>query len=830
MDAEHWRLSEEMSNYLQIHGGNIQNPSKLTSLNGTAATGTMSWTEINPNSGARTFTGVGTNWLTMFCGGVAGPANGEALIVPVIEPDYGGVDGPRRYAIAYVQSCTSDTEIAVNLHLHSTRDLTATNATWAATPVDRTYYPSERQGAVYVANGATTVYGIGTAFQAAFCNGGTTAVSNAAIRISDGTTFTRYNVTGCTSDTQLTIGTAFAGTTINSPGTSAYDIYRAAIDYGTWGITAASNIFFYDNAAAHYALWFRSGHYKALQSARWLSREIFENHFYQEWATLYEMGASYGIAATVDKQGVWGDLDPWPILVERANRAAQLRMGTSIPDQREVSYAVWLNAILALYHPDADTRATYRTNLINHYNNQAAPYQHPQGGYYSWYNDHSTAQTWQVANGSATVTLHAGATVDSKYCGTFDSIGGTISVDTDRVTVTGTGTNFVGSGGKMILMKGTCSGSPCLQISQIKTSPTPTATAITLEHPWRGDSGALSAFKVRSSGEAANTNLPLKTFYRAESNGDITVPWQIDLDDAYWCEVTDGSTLTLDRPYEGDTSGGNVYRKIGGQDGFTWVPWWNQPYMDGLRTEPYYLAHKALESTNPTESAGFLEIMGEMLEGLYANRNTTTNGLNYFDYAPTCYPRLDTSKAICNTLLDTGEDRDYWMEAMRGWSRYYLAESDLAKREAIRFKADSVMNWLWARSGYRAPFTGDGGNLSFISIAANYSGFRQKVFGQAFGHGGGTTWPAARTRRGRTAPDRRILVGFYPSGTAGTQSVQLRTVSPSGRTDVHSCSTGSPCELTIREPKGAVLLRIEYLGGSNSELARSVWTVVELER
>ena len=42
-------------------------------------------------------------------------------------------------------------------------------------------------------------------------------------------------------------------------------------------------------------------------------------------------------------------------------------------------------------------------------------------------------------------------------------------------------------------------------------------------------------------------------------NGSYPSPQILDTDNWYWCTVVDGNTLTLDKPYTGDTSGGNVY-------------------------------------------------------------------------------------------------------------------------------------------------------------------------------------------------------------------------------------------------------------------------------
>ena len=65
------------------------------------------------------------------------------------------------------------------------------------------------------------------------------------------------------------------------------------------------------------------------------------------------------------------------------------------------------------------------------------------------------------------------------------------------MTITGTGTNFTGSAGKIMVLRGTLNGKPWSMTAQIASSPAPTMNSLTLAHPWRGDLGSVSGSQWR---------------------------------------------------------------------------------------------------------------------------------------------------------------------------------------------------------------------------------------------------------------------------------------------------------------------------------------------
>lgn len=807
-DKRFWELHRVTANSLKINGGTWESPHRKTDLNGFPISGTIYW-DGELGTSYRTIYGVGTSFLDLFCGGSAGPSGSSSsawdFVLDIPDPDWGGSSGVVAPLPFGVQSCVSDTEIVAKPQRTEATAYTATSPGYPFGIWTHTAWPSEINGTVYVTNGETTVNGTGTDFQNFFCGGGSSPLPGAAIRIrgGDSSTFASYSVASCASATQITIGTSFAGETVSAPG-GAYLPYKTGTSLGTWSTTGNSWINFYDNALAHYRIYYATGDLKARNSARYLARNAaLEDPYMAGWAAWMEPTTGAILASVVDKEGTFGILDPWPAIVTRTTLGLTPRIYNAAADQRDLSYIVWQTALVALYHPDTDVRSTFRGYLTNHYNLQAVPYQLPDGGYYHVYGGDET-RVWSVENGSGTATLYSGSTIDSSYCNAGYQSGGTISIDVDSITVTGTGTNFVGSGGKWILLQGTLSGQPHFETSKILSSPTPTSTEITLQFPWRGDADSIDWFKVVNS----VSDKPTVSFEQVDASNQLPTPRVYERDLLYGCDYESPTSITLSRVYEGDTSASNVYRRTLRTNGvFYFAPVTTQPFMDGLRTHAYYIAHKAMEGFDSEISDGFLTKMGDVIGSMYDTRNLDTNGVRYFRTSPICYPEpSDGTRTQCDWTYDT-QDRDGWLESIIGHSFLGLETGDT--------QGDAVYRWLYAAPGYPAPVDGDG------SYSPVTTGGNEKSFGQAFGHGGGSTWPAARLG-GQAAQDLRTHYSSF-SLPSGASDVKYETITAQGSTIETVCSS-SPCSVQVDRRAGRVRARWTFRDGSQNTVAKSDWT------
>ena len=138
-------------------------------------------------------------------------------------------------------------------------------------------------GTVSVTTGSVTVTGVGTTFTTTFCNGPSSpttpkpglamvvwySTANPSIPSETGRRMT--GVQSCQSDTQLTMTDVWAYDVAAGSGLS----YSDNSNYGTWAYNIAPANY-YDNVAAFYALYYRSGIVDYLNAARKLADRFWE--------------------------------------------------------------------------------------------------------------------------------------------------------------------------------------------------------------------------------------------------------------------------------------------------------------------------------------------------------------------------------------------------------------------------------------------------------------------------------------------------------------------------------------------------------------------------
>ncbi len=708
--------------------------------------------------------------------------------------------------------------------------------TWDAEWLYSTYNGMDRAGTVYTRAGISNkLYGVGTNFLEVFCGGKAGPVSkpmyiSVALPTVDPndepSRYPRY-VASCESDTELTFvsGWVWERPQISAPGVT-WGTMGDCPDCSTWnGRNFASDVNYYDNALAHYALYYRTGWRKARDSARWMADRYAYSPWIGggiNWVPRHASLASAFLRATVDT-GNPPEKNVWPLLRSMVdnNCAGETTSANPISDPRESGYCLAFTALKAKLDPDTSARTASLERLVIGYTNRWGSQQRPAGNYVNNGFEGDFSHVHSVTQGSATVTRYSGTPYPSDYCGTALTEAGTITVaNTDRVSVTGDGTNFTGSAGKIIFLTGTLGGKPWSMAATIASDPAPTATAMKLNQPWRGDPSSVTKYRIMDAKPAGRGYW---TMFMAPVNAANKVIATMDEDSWYYCTVINGDTLMLDKPYTRDTSNGNIYRRM------TWqnlTGRGSQPFMMGIIAWAEYLAADALDGYDNTAAANYREAAGKVVHWIWSiGRSPATKGMRYGIEFSNCTV-LDYPSAFECWTADSRVERAYNIETINAFSRRYL-DTRSATDKTI---GDSLFNDTYAKAGYASPFESDG-HFNTATDDGSYGWnfwLQTKNYGQAWGVGGGQTWPAARLGGVASPIPRNVQVGFSLSSIQGAVSTRIQTTSPSGQTAITNCGDRSPCQLNLDKRFGSYWMKLEYISSSGTVVAASESQLIQV--
>ena len=148
-----------------------------------------------------------------------------------------------------------------------------------------------------------------------------------------------------------------------------------------------------------------------------------------------------------------------------------------------------------------------------------------------------------------------------------------------------------------------------------------------------------------------------------------------------------GTSLTLDRPYEG-TSGSH------GWEVSALTGWAGQPFMMGILSAAFDLAAKAVADIDPTTAA-----LAHSYNVAAANwiKNygywPATKGLYYFSGGMECQPPITDGNTLCTAGNNAGQARTLSAEAIRGLMAAYAYNQDPSLKTFI----DTLYNAMFAR-------------------------------------------------------------------------------------------------------------------------------------
>lgn len=761
----------------------------------------------NPLGDGTKIYGVGTN-LLIFCGGRAGPSISSAVLPYINFKLSRGNWHSRR-----VDSCQSDTEITLRDGIDSGTfpgALAAPGVEWST--LGMATIRADVTGTVYTDSAnPTKLYGVGTNFLA-ICNGvAGPPIPNANVRVLESALTTVWGVSSCVSDTELTMSGAWSTPHIASPGVPwVWDDSRR--NTGVWSSSFSTNSTanYYDVALANYRLYYRSGWKTARDSARWMAGAWWKDGMWNgAWRTA-ALGSSMLLHA-VDTDAPQFSPQFWPYMRVRMGAGANAycpHKAPDIRDPRESAYCLLYMAEHAQLDPDAAERGIQRQRLINAisvYETRQAPDGHWYGQGADMGSD--TTRVYSVTNGSPTVSLYSGANIPSDYCGSGFYETGSIAISTGGTAITGNGTDFTGQAGKVLLIRGMYNGQPYSQYNEIAS--VQSATSATARYPWPGAS--ISAYRIQTRSQGSFFDMAVLGFRFVNADGSQNDYYVHDDGGWYWCTVSSGTTLTLDKPYTGT----NGYRsRIAGNpmDG-------SETYMMGLMATALYETANVVEPQDAAVAARYRAVADKTLDFVISTTKPYRSySTPYHSGWSICYPASSIPN-ICDRNEPIGLMRSTMVEDNAAFAWRYLA----SKSPEDKAEMDGWFSALFSSPLHASPFPGDG-NVADLLKDDNYTfsdSLLAKNYGQTYGVGGSDMWPAARVGSVASPDLHDASIGFLLSSVPGAVKARIRTTSPTGKVLTTDCGAASPCHLMLDKRLGSYWMVLEYLSSSGAVVAAS---------
>jgi hypothetical protein len=226
-------------------------------------------------------------------------------------------------------------------------------------------------GTVSVTTNSATVTGSGTSFLSTFnCN--STDYITIHYVLSDGSTGRRTEqVAGCASNTSLTLGNAWYREGVANGVTYTGYAYARTTDAELIQWTGGSdNLNYYDAVTGLYRMYYRTGLAKYRTAARDLAARSWLYPIDKGVSCVDSANATCANPRQQQLQGIvaWfidtnQDEAQWDFLAALINRRMITAYGypTGIYDLREQGYVYWTICLLAKYHPNPTTRASFAT-------------------------------------------------------------------------------------------------------------------------------------------------------------------------------------------------------------------------------------------------------------------------------------------------------------------------------------------------------------------------------------------------------------------------------------------------------------------------------------
>lgn len=626
------------------------------------------------------------------------------------------------------------------------------------------YWDVADPGTITVTAGSQTVTGAGTSFTTLFCQGPSSPNTPSGVElvtwyptgIAGQTGRRQIGVASCQSDTQLTLTSAWTNDVAGGSGLSYGDnSNRQAWSYSS----APAN--YYDNVAAFYALYYRSGIVDYLNAARKLADRFWE-------CPQIDRGASFVINGSADMfpgrsvsamglvlRALDGRPDMWAGLHKIWDYFGHVYIGGSGPgydnydvvygggglwDQREVAYHLAMISYCALYDTDPGYQSKCKGWVSGAIAGLFTQKKFPDGG---WPN--LVAQYYSWTTPPTTVTLTQGSTA-----------------------VIGSGTSW--SAGQFAIV----AGMP--------------------PYMW---------FTNSSSVPASN------------ADGDLVF---------YNPAFVDATHLMLDRPYGGVTGTHGWVLSTDSVD-TPFLGYGSQPFMEGILGTAFDFAAKAIADTDPLNSAlahSYNVSVANWLRryGYWPLMKSLYYGAQFVN----CQEPIPEGNNPCTGDLDAADARVLNAESIRAVMAAYANNQDPGLKDFADLLFNAMWAKPNTCPTGSTICVADGTYVSAYDDGQSYmtgtppTGKAPKYFGMAWGYSGLSAWPAIRIGGPQPSSTRIAYVGFDLRVVPGAAKVAVATTAPDGTVSQVQCSS-SPCGVPAPGPPGDRLIQLQYLSGSGKILA-----------
>jgi hypothetical protein len=624
------------------------------------------------------------------------------------------------------------------------------------------------------------------------------------LHIDGSTGYREFTVSACADDVTLTITGGPLGNTWDKANLSAVSYaFGSPLQGGGWSSDGNN---FYDNVKGLWAMWRRSGLSKYRTAARTLAQRFYAIPYWdaQEWASA---GAGeYRFPRDQAHAGLW--------LIYHDDNAAfganfPVRMGAvttdaisreagylsePVADTREVGYMMQSAQFVANWHPTSGNRTAAQTfvdNLMTKFSISAGA----AGGFPTTGNI-TTATTFSPTNGSPIVPA-SGANVPGTICSTPFYATGTVSFSTGSPIMTGAGGASWDSThlNKQIEVYAT-GGTGAARTWRSYVISVDSATQITMAHNFDQPNLTGLSYALYSAGAEGYKQIQFGVSRFVQDTS------------AYTCTRNSNTQITLSRSYEGTTAVGLGYWS-NEFPGTGYQALTNNIGLDAMATVAQYST-----GATATAAAGYRTQIMDYLQRDGDGRVARYKGASY--WAPSARCGTDITKDVmCSgfSLFTAEANRDFGLDGIGPIAAAYLA-APTAGRLAI---ADETYTASFGMLGYAAPFTGDG-STGGIMIPGSFNFANGKAYGQPYGVGMSSAWPAARLG-GVAAVDQRT-VQMLVSAVAGDSAVDIMLTPVTGGAPVaapcSSTATGWSCPLSVDFRTGRYLFAVRRTNATGS--------------
>ena len=576
-----------------------------------------------------------------------------------------------------------------------------------------------------------------------------------------------FQVTSCADDTHLTIG--FPTTTMGkNAGGFGIELRggqpRTLADLGmVREVTSPAN--YYDNVAAYYALYYRSGIDDYLTAARTLADRFWESPRIDQGVhpNFYGYGGRSVSALGLVLRALDGRPDMWSAPAGAAYGGLHTiwndfmyflnvddpAWGPGLWDTRECAYHLAMVSYCALSDSSPSYQSTCKAAIVKSFSTVWTPFEFPDG---SWPQLYSSIASWTTTPPTS-VTLTKGS-----------------------ATVTGVGTNWSSSAfpaGTLIWFTNSPSPAPPNNAAGDPVTYTVTsvnsATQLTLSSPYQGTTGS-HGWEISPTNALGWTSQP---FMIGILSGAFDLAAKaIMAVDAGNPSPADQNAINLAHSY--NVAAANWIKDYGYWPASKGLYY----YVNGIGCQPP-ISDSNILCTGGNSPGQARTLSAEAMRGLSA-AYAYTQDPSLLAFADTMYNAMWARPTTCRAGSTTCVPDGNYIDPMDD-GQYMIAVPPLSS-------LGTATPWKW--------------------------------LGMFFGYSAESSWPGYRVGGVQPRVPEPLYIGANLPGVPGAAAIRVLITDPSGVTYTTNCSA-LPCAVTVDHRQGDHLMSIQYLSASGVVLASS---------